>query len=103
MMCPNLALFGHSLLMDCFSIEEILRLLQAAWDRNQEDWLLLAVTFLYALRASEAVGLKGDSIVGEYLVVKRGKGSKPVREPIEDHDHPLLNVRLALFALARKR
>jgi len=88
--------------MDCFSIAEILRLLQAAWDKDEQDWLLMAVAFLFALRASEAVGLTADNVIGDYLVVKRGKGSKPVREPLKDHDHRLLNVRQPLIELAEK-
>src|ERR1039457_4739282 len=88
--------------MDCFSIADVLRLLQAAWDEDQNDWLRLAVTFRYALRAPEAVSLKGDSVIGEHLVVKRGKGSRPVREPLWEHENPLLNVRQPLVELAEK-
>ena len=54
--------------MDCFSIAEMLRLLQAAWDEDKNDWLLLAVTFRYALRSHEAVGLTGNNVIGEHLV-----------------------------------
>jgi|ERR1017187_4570119 integrase/recombinase XerD len=89
--------------MDCFSIAEMLRLLQAAWDEDKNDWLLLAVTFRYALRAAEAVSLRGDSVIGEHLVVKRGKRSKPVREPLWEHPNMLLNVRQPMIELAGKR
>lgn len=88
--------------MDCFSIEQILRLLQAAWDRNQLHELLLCVTFLHALRAHEAVGLTADNIVGDYLIVRRGKHSKPERAQLEVNDNPLLNERQRMIELARK-
>jgi len=95
-------LFGHSLIVDAFSIEEILRLLAAAKAEDEGDWLLIATTFLHALRASEAVGIKGDNIVGDYLVLRRGKHSKPVRRLLVEHANPLLNERQAMFDCARR-
>jgi integrase len=90
------------LIVDAFSIEEVLRLLEAAREKDERDWLLLCMTFLHALRASEAVAVTPDSIVGEYLVVKRGKRSKPVRQLLVAHDNSLLNEKPALIELARK-
>lgn len=87
--------------MDCFSFSEVRQLLQCAWDRNRKDWLLLCVTFQHALRAHEAVGLTADNVVGDYLVVQRGKHSKPERAQLEVNDDPLLNERPALLALCR--
>ena len=86
--------------MDCFSIDQVLELLACARARSERDWLLICVTFLHALRASEAVGLKRNNITGDYLVVRRGKGSKPVRQLLVEHRNPLLNERQALFDLA---
>lgn len=60
------------------------------------------MTFLHALRSSEAVGLKANNIVGDRLVVKRLKGSKPVDDALIAHDNLLLNERDALIALARR-
>jgi integrase len=85
--------------MDCFSFPEILRLLQCAWDRNRRDWLQLCVTFLHALRAHEVVGLTTDNVVGDSLVVQRGKRSKPERAQLEVSENPLLNERPAMIAL----
>jgi integrase len=87
--------------MDCFSMEQMLRLLQCAWDRKREDWLLLCTTFLHALRAHEAVGLTADNVVGDYLIVRRGKRSKPERAQLEVNDNPLLNERKAMIELAK--
>lgn len=88
--------------MDCFSIDEVLQLLQCAWDRHRKDWLLLCTTFLHALRAHEVVGLTADNIVGDYLVVTRGKRSKPERAQLIEHENPLLNERPAMIDLAQK-
>jgi integrase len=87
--------------MDCFSIEQILQLLQSAWDRDRRHWLALCTTFLHALRAHEVVGLRADNIVGDYLVVRRGKHSEPERAQLEVNENPLLNERDAMIALAR--
>jgi site-specific recombinase XerD len=87
--------------MDCFSLPQVLQLLQCAWDRNRKDWLLLCVTFLHALRAHEAVGLTADNVVGDYLLVQRGKHSKPERAQLEVSENPLLSERQAMIDLAR--
>lgn len=40
--------------------------------------------------------------MGERLVLKRLKGSKPVDDALIEHENPLLNERDALIALARR-
>jgi integrase len=87
--------------MDCFSIEQILRLLQVAWDRNRKHRLMLCTTFLHALRAHEVVGLTAHNVVGDYLIVRRGKKSKPERAQLEVNDNPLLDERAEMIELAR--
>jgi integrase len=87
--------------MDCFSIEQILQLLQCAWDRNRLHRLMMCTTFLHALRAHEVVGLTADNIVGDYLIVRRGKHSKPERAQLEVNENSLLNEREEMIALAR--
>jgi integrase len=87
--------------MDCFSLPQVLQLLKAAYDRNRRDWLLLCVTFLHALRAHEAVGLTADNVVGDYLVVQRGKRSKPERAQLEVNENSLLDERQAMIDLAK--
>ena len=88
--------------MDCFSTDEILRLLQAAKDHRKDAWLLLTITFLHGLRSSEAVGLTPDNVVGHTLTVKRCKRSRPVRHELVEHENPLLDERKALLELVRK-
>jgi integrase len=85
----------------CFEIDDILRLLAEARKASQRDWLLICVAFVHALRASEAVGLKAENIIGTKLVVKRLKKSKPVEDELLVHANPLLNERQALIDLCR--
>lgn len=85
-----------------FEIGEMLKLLAEARRESERDWLLICVTFVHALRASEAVGLTGDNIVGTKLVVKRLKKSRPVEDEMLAHKNPLLNERDALIALRRQ-
>lgn len=84
-----------------FEIEQILKLLQEARKESSRDWLLILVTFLHALRASEAVGLKAENIVGTKLKVKRLKKSRPVEDELLVHANPLLNEREPLIELCR--
>lgn len=84
-----------------FEIDQVLKLLAEARRHSERDWLLICVTFVHALRASEAVGLTADNIVGKKLKVKRLKGSRPVEDDLLEHENPLLNEAPALFALCR--
>lgn len=83
-------------------IDKVLKLLAAAKADDDRAWLLMAVTFIHALRASEAVGLKPSNVIGTKLVVKRLKNSKPVEDELLEHKNPLLNEREPLLALCRK-
>ena len=84
-----------------FEIEQILKLLGEARKESERDWLLLCVTFVHALRASEAVALTASNVVGTKLVVKRLKKSRPVEDELLVHKNPLLNERRALLDLCR--
>jgi integrase len=87
--------------MHAFEIDEVLKLLKTARGESESDWLLILMTFLHALRASEAVGLKPEHIIGTKLVVKRLKKSRPVEDDLLVHENPLLNERPAVLALCR--
>jgi site-specific recombinase XerD len=84
-----------------FEIEQILKLLAEARKQSERDWLLLCVTFVHALRASEAVALTASNVVGTKLVVKRLKKSRPVEDELLVHKNPLLNERRSLLDLCR--
>lgn len=86
--------------MDCFSIDAILRLLAAAKAWREDAWLLILVSYIHALRSSEAVGLTPENVIGDYLVVPRKKGSRPVRDELHLDENELLNERPALIDLA---
>jgi integrase len=85
-----------------FDIEQILRLLQAAKDDNETAWLLMAVAFIHALRAGEAVEIRPSNVVDGKLIMKREKKSNDVCDELLAHHNPLLNERGALIALARQ-
>jgi integrase len=84
-----------------FEIDEVLKLLAEARKHSHRDWLMICVTFLHALRASEAVGLKASNVVGTKLKVKRLKNSNPVEDELLVHENPLLNERRPLLDLCR--
>lgn len=84
-----------------FEIDQILKLLAEARKESERDWLMVLVTFVHALRASETVGLKAENIVGTKLVTPRKKKSRPVEDELLVHENPLLNERPAVFALCR--
>lgn len=84
-----------------FEIEQVLKLLAHARRESERDWLLILMTFVHALRASEAVGITADNIVGTKLVLKRLKRSRPVEDELLEHANPLLNERAAVLALCR--
>jgi integrase len=85
----------------CFEIDQMLKLLTEARKHSERDWLLICVTFVHALRASEAVGLKASNIVGTKLKLKRLKKSRPVEDDLLLHKNPLLNERQAMIELCR--
>ena len=82
-------------------IEQVLKLLAVARNASERDWLLICMTFVHALRASEAVAMTADNIVGTKLVLKRLKKSRPVEDELLVHANPLLNERQAVLALCR--
>jgi integrase len=84
-----------------FEIEQVLKLLEEARRHSERDWLLICMTFLHALRASEAVAVTADNIVGTKLKLLRLKGSRPVEDELVEHSNALLNERQALLALCR--
>jgi hypothetical protein len=59
------------------------------------------VTFVHALRASQALGLTADNVIGTKLVVKRKKKSRPVEDELLVHRNPLLTRRKRCFELCR--
>jgi integrase len=84
-----------------FEIGEVLKLLEVAKKKNERDWLLICVTFIHALRASEAVGLRPSNVTNNKLVVERKKHSNPVNDKLHEDKNPLLNERQALLDLCR--
>lgn len=84
-----------------FEIEQVLKLLGEARKESERDWLMICVTFVHALRASETVALKPSNVIGAKLKLKRLKKSRPVEDDLLAHANPLLNERQAMFDLCR--
>ena len=105
-----------------FEMEGVLKLLKAAKERSERDWLMILLAFLHALRAHEVVGgsvtwknkktqekktahyagLRPSNVIGTKIVVKRLKHSNPVEDELVEHEHPLLNERQAMFDLCAR-
>jgi len=88
--------------VEALSKDELLRLLATARARRERDWLLILVAFWHGLRASEVIGITRDDIKGEYLTVKRLKGSEETTQLLVEHENPLLSERAALLERARE-
>lgn len=84
------------------SIEQVLAFLAAARAGRERDWLAFAVGFNHGLRASEIIGLTRDNVRGDFLIVQRLKGSNKTRQPLIEHENPLLNEKRVLLAFAQK-
>jgi integrase/recombinase XerD len=79
------------------SKDELLRLLKVAKNHSENDWLLIATTFVHGLRASEAIAIIGKDVQDGYLTVERLKGSEKTVQPLISHNESLLNYKDALI------
>jgi integrase len=86
---------------DILEFDQVRAMLRAARAEDPIDWLMLAVTFIHALRASETVALTPLNIVGTRISCRRRKGSNPVDDELLESAIPELNEADALIALAR--
>lgn len=80
--------------------EELRRLLTAAKEHSERDWLMILVGFWHGLRASEVVKIKPDDVRDGYLSVRRLKGSLHTDQPLLRSDDPLFSEADALIELA---
>jgi integrase len=55
------------------------------------------------MRASETVNLTEADLEGGTIVVRRGKGSNATRQPLQEHENPLLNEKAAVEAWLASR
>ena len=84
------------------SIQEILRLLQAAKEQDELHWLAMVVAFNHALRASELVAIKPSYLKDGKLVMRRRKKSNEVLDDLVEHPNPLINEKKPLLEFAEK-
>lgn len=60
---------------------------------------MILVTYTHGLRVSETLALTGENIVGDYIDVRRLKGSRRTKQPLFDNPDPLLDERAAVLEL----
>lgn len=87
--------------LEALSKDEILRLLRAAKAYKERDWLALLVAYNHGLRESEVVEIMRSDIAGEFLTVRRLKGSFATTQRLIRHENPLLDERAALIEYAK--
>jgi integrase len=67
------------------------------------NWTICLLAFRYGLRASELSTLCLSDVEGNFVDVKRLKGSEHTRQAITSDPNPLLDVKAALAAWLRER
>jgi|SRR5579871_3853692 len=79
--------------------EQVRALLGAAQKESAQDHLLILVTYLHALRASEAYMLRREHIEGGIIAIKRLKGSYATDQRLVSRpDDPLMDEKTLLEA-----
>ncbi|HEY1800071.1 MAG TPA: site-specific integrase [Terriglobales bacterium] len=84
------------------SIQQILRLLQAAKEQDELHWLAMAVAFNHALRASEVIAIKPSFLVDGKITMRRKKRSNDVNDELVEHENILISERKPLLELASR-
>jgi integrase len=84
------------------SIEQILRLLAAAKECGELQWLSMAMGFNHGMRAGEVVAVRPSCIADGKLVMKREKGSEDICDDLVVHANSLVSERDAVLELAAK-
>jgi len=71
--------------------DEVRRMMQAAYERNQTHHQCLLVMFLSGLRVSEAIAIEGKDISDRQLFVSRLKNSKETLHTLRVSSDPLFD------------
>jgi len=82
--------------MEHLTIDELKKLLSAARQKSERDWLLILVSFWHGLRASEAVTLRACDVRDGYITVARVKGSLRTVQQLMEHADDLLDEKAGL-------
>jgi len=86
----------QAIAMEHLTIDELKKLLGAARQRSERDWLLILVSFWHGLRASEATALRVCDIRDGYITIARLKGSLRTVQQLIGHADDLLNEKVGL-------
>lgn len=76
--------------MKCLLRHELDALLAAAKSESTSDYLMFLVIFNHGLRASEAIALSNENLLGNCLVVQRLKRSMKTSQPLLDSERDYL-------------
>jgi integrase len=76
--------------------DEILELLAEAKRHSNRDWLMILVSFMHGLRASEITRLTPRHLAGGFLTIQRLKGSLKTTHPLVTDENELVNERAAI-------
>lgn len=79
-------------------MDELKKLLAAARNKSERDWLLILVSFWHGLRASEAVTLRVRDLRDGYVTISRLKGSLRTVQQLIEHPDSLLNEKVGITA-----
>ena len=82
--------------MEHLDRDEVRRLLMAAREHRERDWVALLVAFWHGLRVSELISLTPQNFGGGFLTVQRIKGSRKTTQPLIEHAEEILNERMAI-------
>ena len=88
--------------MQHLSKDELLRLLAAARNHSEMEYLAILIGYWHGLRVSEITGPRGftpECVRDGYLTIQRLKGSLRTTQPLVSHENPLLNERDQIIAL----
>ena len=87
--------------MKSLTREELAKLLKAAKQVSQRDYLMLLVTFNHGLRSSETLALTDANVVSGHLVVQRLKKSRKTTQPLLGDEQELASLRGRFFPMSR--
>lgn len=76
--------------------DELVKLLEVAYQDNKRNWLMILVTYMHGLRASETGALTPENFDSGYLTVQRLKHSLKTVQHVVPHVNELFNEKDAL-------
>lgn len=89
--------------MEYLTVNQIEKILRAAWEESKRDHLLILLQFGHAGRASEMANLKIEDVADGQLHLKRVKNSLETRQPLLTNKNVLFDEVVALESWLKER